>query len=137
MNLLDLPYNIKYDIIKYLGPFKLTDLFWTHSDFQIIILKYLNYKYQKKKSNINFFNYEIFNLNFNLFNNIPITNHYMNYYNFGYKIFSDETCEIRNYSLNLINNHKKHILLYKKLDKKQIKYFNLLLLYYKRYFEFN
>ena len=133
MNLLDMPYNIKYGIICHLDSFNLNNLFWTHSSFQEIVLRYLNNIKNKEFSNINLINYEIFNLSFNLINNNIIKNHYMFYYTYGYNIFSDTNREFKNYTLNLIQNHRKNISSFKQLDVKENKYFELLLLYYRRH----
>jgi len=153
MNLLDLPYDINYYIIECLGPVNLDNLFWTNSYYHKPILNYLKKFDNNYKSNLSKLNYEIFKLNYNLLNRIPITLHYMNYYNFSYKIFTMDYNEIndikikkfihrknlfekkefiRNYSKNVIINHKNNILFYKKLDRKQLKYFTMLLLYYNK-----
>jgi hypothetical protein len=133
MNLLDMPYNIKYGIICHLDSFNLNNLFWTHSSFQEIVLRYLNNIKNKEFSNINLINYEIFNLSFNLINNNIIKNHYMFYYTYGYNIFSDRSNKFKNYTLKLIHNHRKNISSFKQLDVKENKYFELLLLYYRRH----
>ena len=133
MNLLDMPYNIKYGIICHLDSFNLNNLFWTHSSFQEIVLRYLNNIKNKEFSNINLINYEIFNLSFNLINNNIIKNHYMFYYTYGYNIFSDSSNKFKNYTLKLIHNHRKNISSFKQLDVKENKYFELLLLYYRRH----
>lgn len=133
MNLLNLPYLVKYSIISFLGPYNLDNIFWTHSSFQELVLKYLYYIKNTDKSYINLFNYEIFNLSFNLINNNIIKNHYMFYYTYGYNIFSDTKTTYKIYTLNLIQNHRKNISSFKPLDVKENKYFELLLLYYRRH----
>ena len=57
----------------------------------------------------------------------------MFYYTYGYNIFSDRSNKFKNYTLKLIHNHRKNISSFKQLDVKENKYFELLLLYYRRH----